>query len=86
VSRRDALRAKEMLAATGVPIVGVVLNRTAELPGTLTYGYYGKVRQVSQPGAGGVTGPSGIWDRAQHVWWPEVREHLVDWVGPRRGA
>jgi capsular exopolysaccharide synthesis family protein len=40
VSRQDALQAKESLAASGVPMVGVVLNRATELPRAQTYAYY----------------------------------------------
>ncbi|MBI5034140.1 MAG: polysaccharide biosynthesis tyrosine autokinase [Chloroflexi bacterium] len=40
VSEKDAIRAKEILAALPASLLGAVLNRTAEMPSTLTYAYY----------------------------------------------
>jgi polysaccharide biosynthesis transport protein len=48
VSRRDAVRAKEILATAHAPILGVVLNRTDVVPGALTYAYY-HARQADIP-------------------------------------
>ena len=49
VSQQDALHAGEMLAASGVPIIGFVLNRALALPTTRTYAYYA---QPNQPAYG----------------------------------
>jgi Mrp family chromosome partitioning ATPase len=56
VSTQDALRAKQLLTATGVPIIGVVLNQMAQLPGMLTYKYYANLRRKTQPEAVGREG------------------------------
>lgn len=65
VSRQDALQAKETLAASGVPMVGFVLNRAAELPRAQTYEYYAH--------------PNGA-ARSFSTWWSAARERLVAWL------
>jgi succinoglycan biosynthesis transport protein ExoP len=71
VSRGDALRAKELLASTNVPIVGAVLNRAGELPGAAAYKYYASAGQDGQSTANGHKG---------------IRDRLFALVGPRRGG
>lgn len=46
-SRHDALRAKEYLMATQVPILGVVLNRVKTPIGGFSYKYYDRFRMVN---------------------------------------
>ena len=86
VSRGDAARAKEILASTGVPIIGVVMNRTAAAPGAVTYRYYDHLERTVRASPNGHKGVGAVVAQAQNVWWPEVRDRIVDWVGPRRGA
>jgi capsular exopolysaccharide synthesis family protein len=68
VSPQDALRAKEVLAATGIPIAGVVLNRARELPGALTYEQYAHLEQPAH---------------SPKSWWTRGRDWLVALLGPR---
>jgi capsular exopolysaccharide synthesis family protein len=62
VSRQDALQAKETLAASGVPMIGFVLNRATELPRAQTYAYYAH--------------PDGT-PRSSQTWWSAARARLA---------
>ncbi len=86
VSRKDALRAKQVLAATGIPILGVVLNRAARSIGASMYEYYTAPKPDVPASTNGHKGFKGAWDRAQNEWLPELRDRVVDFVGPRRGG
>jgi non-specific protein-tyrosine kinase len=66
VSRQDALQAKETLAASGAPMVGVVLNRATEMPRAQTYAYYAHPNRAT---------------RAFPAWWSAVRERLAALLG-----
>ena len=66
VSRQDALQAKETLAASGAPMVGVVLNRATDMPRAQTYAYYAHPNRAT---------------RAFPAWWYAVRERLAALLG-----
>lgn len=71
VSRDDALKAKEILASTHVPIAGAVLNRAPVLPGAATYKYYASATK------------NGRWTANRHK---GLRDRLIDFLGPRGGG
>jgi len=79
VSRRDAVRAKERFTATGIPVLGVILNRTAMVPGALTYEYYAKRKEAPSPSTNGWNGFGAL----SREWLTQARDRLVDLVGPR---
>lgn len=68
VSRGDVLKAKQVLASTGVPIAGAVLNRTREIVGAATYKYYAGAMISGQAGGSRNAG---------------MRQRLFRLVGPR---
>ena len=80
VSERDAIRAKELLAASPASIVGAVLNRTDELPGALTYAHYYSRRQASPATMDGQAVVTQDGASVFAVW----RDRLVNFILPRK--
>jgi capsular exopolysaccharide synthesis family protein len=84
VPRRDALRAKALLASTGVPIVGVILNRATDVPVAFTYRYDATLPQTAEANGNGHQGAHA--SQVPSMSWLNVRERLTALIGPRRGA
>jgi Mrp family chromosome partitioning ATPase len=66
VSKQDAVLAKEMLAASGVPIIGVIFNHAKELPRAQTYTYYAQPNRTA---------------RVSPPWWAVARARLAALLG-----
>lgn len=82
VSRRDLMRAKEVLLSTRVPLAGVILNRSRKLAGEATYDHYGNLGRASEPGVRDRHTPS--WNLVYNVTVPELRARVASLFGARR--
>jgi capsular exopolysaccharide synthesis family protein len=89
-TRRDALRAKEILTATEVPILGVAVNRAEEVPGASTYKYYARPEEGVSPSGDGQRAPEPSGDQARRKrshgdasQWQMLRDRFVNLIVPR---